>query len=153
MSRIDTQDVKGWLSTTKMPIGDLDVDLLDQLEDEVLLRLNGIYDTAGWTTPDNTPRTIKTIMAKLYAAWYYDKTYAEDGEGVTEFGDKLRANAAALLSGLVSGDLTLPGYPNLTSGGTPGFYPNDESSSFEPGELDESDLSTGPATFSMGITF
>jgi|SRR5687767_14843390 len=153
MSRIDIQDVKGWLSTTKLPIGNLDTDLLDQLEDEVLIRLNGIYTVTTWIDQGTTPRTVKTIIAKLYAAWYFDKTYSEDGEGTTPYGDKLRANAMSLLQGLVDGTLTLPGLEPLTSGGTPGFYPTDISSSYEPGELDPEDFSTGPAAFSMGHTF
>jgi hypothetical protein len=150
MSRITIQQVKGWLSVTKVPIGNLDTDLLDELENEVLIRLAVAYDVTAWTSITTTPPIVRTIIAKMYAAWFYDKTYSEDGEGVTEYGDKLRANAEMLISGLSDGTLQIPGETPLTSGGAPGFYPTDESSAMEP---ESDDMSLGPAAFSMGVTF
>ena len=152
MSRITLQMAKGWAETTKFNIGELDTDLLDQIETEVLSAVASQYDTSLWVDELTTPRLVRTAIAKMYVSWTYNKAYSED-EGVSnEYANRLQANADKIVSGIVDGTLTLDdAVPINTDGaGQPAFYPDDASSAQCP---TWDDPSLGPATFSMGLKF
>jgi hypothetical protein len=151
MAYITIADVNAWLDSTKFPNLQLDPDFQPQIEEEVIARIRSTYDTSTWTTPDTTPRLVRTAIAKLYAAWTYNKAYSEDNNDTNNYATRLTANAERLISGIVDGTIELP-LPAVPSGATFGvsFYPTDLSSEME---STPDDPSLGPAAFSMGLKF
>lgn len=150
MALITPTDAQGWAEPTKLSVSTLNVSLLEQLESEILARINSSYDTTVWTTPANTPNVIKTIIAKMYVAWFYDRQYSENQDQGNDYAAMLRANAEMLIEGLVDGTITIPGVTPIGSGAGASFYPNDLSSASTP---TFEDPSLGPAKFSMGKVF
>jgi hypothetical protein len=150
MPLITPNDAQGWAESTKLVVSSLDASLLEQIESEIIARLNSIYNTTAWTTPNTTPRVVKTIIAKTYVAWFYDRQYSENQEQGNDYAAMLRQNAEMLMSGLIDGTIDIPGETPQGAGSGPSFYPNDASSAMEP-TFD--DPSLGPAKFSMGKMF
>lgn len=151
MSLILIADARAWAEQTKMGAATqtLNVDLLSQIESEVLATLSSSVDTTTWTSDTNTPPLVKTVIARLYISWLIDKHYSED-EDLNAYAGRLAAGAHALLAGIVSGDVEIPGVVNSLGSGQPSFYPNDASSSQR---ATYDDPSLGPAKFSMGSIF
>jgi hypothetical protein len=150
MARITPSDAQGWGERTKLDLSNLDASLLNQLESEVIGRLNSAYDTALWVDELTTPTLVKTIISKLYVAWFYDRQYSENQDEGNDYAALLRANAEMLMTGLLDGTIDIPGTPQVGSGLGAIYYPNDVSSAMEP---TEDDPSLGPAKFSMGKVF
>ena len=150
MARITPDDAQGWGESTKLDLSTLDASLLNQLEEEVLSRLNSVYITSSWLDSNTTPSLVKVIISKLYVAWFYDRAYSENQVEGNDYAVMLRANAEMLMSGLIDGTIDIPGVPVAGSGLGPAFYPNDASSAMVP---TPEDPSLGPAYFSMGKTF
>jgi hypothetical protein len=149
MAHITGLNAQAWAEGTKLTISTLDASLEDQLAEEVIRRLDSGFDVTGWTNDTTTPKLVKVIIAKLYVAWVYDRTYSEDIEQGSNYADRLKANAEALMLGLLDGTIELPG-ADTTTFGEAAFYPTDASSAQEP---TTDDLSLGPAAFSMGMRF
>jgi hypothetical protein len=151
MARITSADAQGWGERTKLNLGALDTDLLDQIESEVLARIHSVYDTSLWTTPSNTPRLIRTIIAKMYVSWFYNRQYSENQIDTNDYATRLANNAEMLITGILDGTIEIPD-PGVTptTSQVASFYPNDASSAQEP-TID--DPSLGPAKFSMGKVF
>lgn len=163
MARISVDDVKAWVESTKLDPQALDLDHLDQLETEVLARINSVYDTSTWIDKASTPRLIQTIIAKTYTGWLYDKYYSENQSAPNQYSQLVKQNAENLILGILDGTIEIPGLPP-DNPAAPTFYPNDASSAIAPdnGSYDPNtglltpivgDTSTGPAKFSMGKTF
>jgi hypothetical protein len=148
VARITVAMARAWAEGTKLVIDALDLDLLDHIENEVVARLNSIENTSTWIDSATTPPLVRTIITKLYVAWIYDRQYSEDIEEGSNYAERLRANAEALMLGLLDGTIELPGSTSETE--SPIFYPTDASSAQEP---TFEDPSLGPATFSMGLRF
>lgn len=148
MPRINVDDVRAWVESTKLDPQALDLFLLQQLEEEVLAKLAIVYDTSGWTNEGNTPKLVKVIIAKTYAGWFYDKLYSENQSEPNEYAQMLKDNAKMLIMGIVDRTVEIPGA--TTSSAEASFYPNDASSALEP-TFD--DPSLGPAKFSLGRVF
>lgn len=153
MARVTQLAVKAWTENTKMGnaagVVSLDTELLAQLEEEVIARLNGAgYNTSTWLDSNTTPTIVRTAIAKLYVSWLIDRQYSED-EDLNAYAGRLAANAEQVIEGLVAGTLTIPGSPDGEVG-QPSFYPNDDSSAATP---TWEDTSLGPAKFSMGQVF
>jgi len=149
MARITQPEAAAWGEPSKMGVAlaALDNALLNQLEGEIIARIEGFgYDVSTWTDSSNTPAIVKTIITKTYVSWIYDRTYSED-EDANVYAARLMANAESLMLGLQTGDIPLPGVPEV---GMPSFYPNDASSAQRPTSQDPS---LGPAAFSMGQVF
>jgi len=149
-AHITPADAKGWAETTKLDLSTLDVSLLDQIESEVLARISSAYDITVWIDPATTPKLIKTIISKMYVAWFYDRQYSENQDQGNDYAAMLRTNAEMLIVGLVDGTITIPGVISIGSGGGPAYYPSDASSALLP---TFEDPSLGPAKFSMGKSF
>jgi hypothetical protein len=151
MALITVQDARGWVETSKFPISDLDDDLLVQVTEEVIGRIRSAYDTAPWTSPDTTPRLVRTAIAKTYVAWLYTRAYSED-QDASAYSSRILANAERLITGILDGTIELPNVPPATTTQTlgPAYYPSDLSSALEP---TDDDPSLGPAVFSMGMKF
>jgi hypothetical protein len=150
MAHITKEQAQAWAEGTKLTITALDQELESQLADEVVTQLfSAGIDTSTWLTAATTPSLVRTIIAKLYVAWVYDRAYSEDIEEGSNYAVRLKENAAALIAGLVAGDLVLPEQPTEVAG-EPIFYPNDASSSQA---ATSEDPSLGPAAFSMGMRF
>lgn len=152
MSRITVQNARGWVRSSKMSVGDLDTDLLDQVEAEVLGRIAATYDTSTWVDASTTPQLVRVVIAKSYVVALYNKAYSEDENDISAYAVWLQRNAEMLITGIVDGTIDLPGVnPSDTFAGQPEFYPNDVSSSYEPGTWGDGSL--GDAKFSMGRVF
>ena len=150
MANITVGQAQAWAEGTKLNVAALDVELEGHLATEVIVQLQSAgYDVSTWIDAASTPKLVRTIISKLYVAWIYDRQYSEDitAEG-SEYSMRLRANAEALLTGLVSGIIELDSVTAVA--GEPIFYPTDASSAQEP---TEDDPSLGPAAFSMGMRF
>lgn len=153
MARVTQLQVKSWTENTKMGnavgIVSLDTELLTQIEDELLARLQGAgYDTTTWLDANTTPSTIRTAIAKKYVSWIIDRQYSED-EDLNAYAARLDANAESIMTGLVDGTIVIPGTPEVSIS-QPSFYPNDASSASKP---TYDDTSLGPSKFSMGQIF
>lgn len=149
MALITAADAQGWGERTKLDLSTLDTDLLDQIESEVLARINSVYDTSLWISPATTPRLIRTIISKMYVSWFYDRQYSENQDEGNDYAALLRSNAEMLITGLLDGTIEIPGTTATTSQ-IASFYPNDASSAQQP---TADDMSLGPAKFSMGRPF
>lgn len=155
MARVALEEVKALLEPTKLDIKSLDTDLLTHVETEILARLSIQVDSAtiaSWVDPSTTPDLIRTIIAKKYGAWVYQRQYSEDvGTTDNTYADKLDANAEMLISGILDGSITIIGYTQDIT--TITFYPTDASSTTDAALLSPDDTSLGPASFSMGSVF
>jgi len=149
MARITVQQAQAWSEKTKLPITDLDTDLLTQVENQVLGMLAGGFDTSTWLDSSTTPPIVQQILSMLYVSWFYNRQYSEDQEHVNVYATLLRAEAESLIQGLLDGSITMPGQPESTES-APSFYPTDASSAQQP-TFD--DMSLGDAKFSMGRLF
>lgn len=149
MALISLEDVRAWVESTKISPAALDLDHLDQIEGEILARINSVYDVSLWTTRATTPKLIQVIIAKTYAGWLYDKYYSENQGQPNQYARLVKQNAETLIKGITDGTIELPGEPALNSQGA-SFYPTDASSAMEP-TFD--DMSLGPAKFSLGRIF
>ena len=148
MPRIVKEEAQAWAEGTKLRVSSLDLNLLAHIEAEIIGRLQSAFDTSTWLNNTSTPDLIRTIIAKTYICWLYDRQYSEDIEAGNNYADRLKANAELLMTGLLNGTIDLPGVPPIT--GSPVFYPTDASSAQDP-TFD--DPSLGPAAFSMGMRF
>lgn len=162
--RISVDDVRAWVENSKLSPEALDVDYLSQIEEEVLARINSVYNVATWLDKPSTPRLIQVIIAKFYTGWLYDKFYSENQNQPSQYAQLVKNNAEMLVQGILTGIITIPGLPpdNPVS---PVFYPNDFSSSINPetgffnpavglaNSVVPGDTSVGPAKFSMGRVF
>jgi len=149
MARITVHQAQAWSEKTKLPITDLDTDLLTQVENQVLGMLAGGFDTSTWLDSSTTPPIVQQILSMLYVSWFYNRQYSEDQEHVNVYATLLRAEAESLIQGLLDGSITMPGQPESTES-APTFYPTDASSAQQP-TFD--DMSLGDASFSMGRLF
>lgn len=149
MVRITASEAQGWGERTKLNLSTLDTDLCQQVEEEVLARIGGVYDTSTWVDAVTTPRLVRVIIAKTYVAWFYDRQYSEDQTSGNDYAAMLRANAELLITGILDGTIDIPGMES-ESGAVAAFYPNDASSAQQP---TSEDPSLGPAKFSMGKRF
>lgn len=149
MPHITVPQAQAWAEGTKLTIAALDTELEDQLAEEVIRRLQSAsIDTSLWVNDATTPKLVRVIIAKLYVAWVYDRQYSEDIEQGSNYADRLKANAEALILGLIDGTIELDPVTNVV--GEPVFYPTDASSALL---ATPDDLSLGPAAFSMGMRF
>jgi len=149
MARIVVADAQAWLDGTKLTIATLEPALLAQVESQIVSSLDNAFDITGWVDDTTTPAIVKTIIAMNYVAWLYDRSYSEDQEQGNDYAALLRAQAAALLAGLVDGSIVIPGQETENIG-TPEFFPTDASSVLAPTDLEPS---LGPASFNMWGVF
>ena len=149
MARITPNEAQAWGEQTKLNLSTLDTYLLASIEEEVLTRIQPVYDTVGWVDPSTTPRLVRVIIAKMYVSWFYDRQYSENQSEGNDYAAMLRQNAEMLIVGITDGTIEIPGEPSSAIQ-QPSFYPNDASSALSP-TFD--DPSLGPAKFSMGGIF
>jgi hypothetical protein len=155
MARVTVRELQAWAETTKLrfetTLPQSQADLLEQIEEEVLLRVDSTaYDTSGWTDSTTTPRIVRVAIAKLFVAWAYRRQYSEDlGDSDASYAAQLEANAETIIQGIIDGTIEIPGEP-VSNAGAPVFYPTDDSSMSEP---TWDDPSLGPAKFSMNSVF
>lgn len=147
MARVVVEEVRAWGERTKLNIETLDNYMLDQIETEILQRLQAQIDTSTWIDPASTPALIRSIISRKYFAAVYFRAYSED-DGTTEntYATKLDATAEMLISGIMDGSIIVEGV--TTDVTTISFYPTDSSSAMT-STID--DPSLGPAFFSMSM--
>jgi len=152
--RVTLEEVRALAERTKLAITTLDTELLNSFEDEIIQRLAAQIDAATlatWTTPDTTPKLVRTIISRKYFAWFYFRQYSEDiGTNENTYALKLDASAEMLIAGILDGTIIIPGITTDIS--TITFYPTDASTATDPKDV-PSDPSVGPAAFSMTTTF
>lgn len=155
MARVTAAEVQGWLDGAKITISTLDTELIANIEEETLARLNAIYDVSVWTNNSNTPKIIRTVISKYYASWLIDRFYSENSiENTSVYAKRLCDNADMVMTGIIEGQITVsdsggttvvPDVPRTAS-----FFPTDSSSSQTP-TFD--DPSLGGPYFSLGRAF
>lgn len=151
--RITQAEAQAWVEATKFTIPDITTspnsDLLAEIEEEVIARVNSAYDTSTWVDATSTPKLVRVAIAKKFVAWAYRRAYSESlGEVDATYSMLLDVNAETIIQGIVDGSIEIPNIPVVI--GEPIFYPNDTSSAMEPTVADPS---LGPSKFSMGQVF
>jgi hypothetical protein len=153
MAHFTVGEVNALTEATKLNITQVDPDLEDEASAEVIGRLATVFDTSGWADETTTPKLVRKVMAMLYVAYLYNKTYAESEEGVDTYAATLLRRAQLILDGIQSGVYILVDDPDASdTPGQPVFYPTDDSSALDPRDFPD-DTSVGPAKFSMGMVF
>jgi len=148
---IAASDAQAWLEKTKTNINNtLDTDLVTEVQEMILRKLDGTFDLSSCVDPGTTPELLRTIIAMEYASRYYARAYSEDNDQTNRYALTLKTDAEALINGILGGSISLPGVPPLSDPGSPLFYPTDQSSAMCP---THDDPSLGPAAFSMGKVF
>lgn len=154
MSRVTTSEIQAWLEPTKLSITAPNLDLLEHMEEEVLVRISTAYDVSGWTDVSSTPKIVRTIISKLYASFFIDRAYSENQEENNDYAQKLKDNAEMLITGIVGGLIPIPDVPGGNGGNTTvdraAFYPTDSSSAQKP---TSDNPSLGGPYFSLGKSF
>lgn len=136
---ITPADVNYWLENTKLTVADpLDAGVEAFATSKVIGRLAGAFETTTWVDPSTTPQLVKQLIAMLYAAATYRKSYSEDleGDGVgLNWAEWLEQSVEGYLNMVFTGEITLTD-PEIditgTNVGLPSFYPTDLSSVTEP---------------------
>jgi hypothetical protein len=149
MANVTFQEAQAWAERTKLDLGAaLEGELETQLSTQVLSRVATAYDVSGWTTPETTPQLVRSVIAMLYVAVIYARTYSDntDGDSYSTF---LRSSAESIIQNIVDGITILPEDPTADLS-EPVFYPTDISSASCP---TPEDMSLGGAKFSMGTVF
>ncbi len=110
----------------------METELIAHLETEILARLNSVYDTSTWVDSTTTPKLVRTIISKTYASFYIDRWYSEDQEEGNDYAARLMQNAEMLITGIIDGNIEIPGegVPDTPRG--PSFFPTDASSALTP---------------------
>lgn len=155
MPHILVGEAQAWLNDNKLDLGASfttdQTELEDQISTQVLSRLDSRFDVSTWTDNSNTPALVRTIIAMLFVAWYYDQVYSDDEEA-NAYAALLRQYAEANIEAILNGSQVLVEVdPDTTADlGLPAFFPNDLSSSQEPTTENPSD---GGPSFLMGQVF
>jgi hypothetical protein len=146
MSHITVANAQAWTEKTKLDLGaTLDGELEDQLSLQVLAKVAGTVDTSTWVDQSTTPRIIKSVIAMLYAATWYRRTYSEESDTPT-YADILQGMAENLLEGILAGTVDIVEITTDDTISEAQSYPTDTSSALSP-TVD--DPSLGPNAFSM----
>lgn len=153
MARITLVEAQAWVEATKFTISSIstspNVDLLAEIEEEIIARVNSAYDTSTWVDETSTPKIVRVAIAKKFVAWAYRRAYSESlPDSDAAYSTLLDVNAEIIIQGIVDGSIEIPGIPVVI--GEPAFYPTDASSAQEPTVADPS---LGPSKFSMGQVF
>jgi hypothetical protein len=151
VSIITLGEAQAWAEDTKLHFDNLDPSLLAQVSSQVKSRISSTLDVSGWIDNTNTPDLVRNIIAMQYVSWYYSRTYSEDASSSNDYALRLLAMAEELLTGIISGIITLPEVPvSSVPTDRPTFYPTDLSSAQEP---TFEDPSLGGARFTLGQIF
>jgi len=151
MARITLVDANAWSEKTKLEVVEFDDALLSQVETQVLSALaNSGYTISTWVDATTTPPLVKSVIAMLYYAWFYDRSYSEDVGAENNYANQLREIAAVNVAGIVDGTFVLDGLVTTGGASDPSFYPNDNSSLLD---ATDDDPSLGGPMFSMGRSF
>lgn len=128
MAVISVEEANAWADKSKLILDALDTELVVSVTDQVFARISPVYDTTSWSTPLNTPSIVRKIIAMLYVAWVYERTYSEDG-GQNTYSMRLFEQAYGILDGVADGtlaieDVNLPGLTTVQID-APGYYPSE----------------------------
>lgn len=154
-------EAKAFLESTKLDLTSIEDSLADQMALQVLPKLATVYDTSAWIDTASTPALVRSLIAMLYVAEVYDRTYSDNSDDTTSnYAFLLRRTVQANIAGLLNGSIVLPEFPDVSTGiDTPLFFPTDASSLANKGAGCEGSLGTlddpanTDASFSMGLTF
>lgn len=149
MAYVTIEKVQGWLQTTKY---DVSVDHVDPTQeataaDTVIPILEQRYNTSTWADDATTPPMVIRIIAMLVASFVLRKAVSQD-DGIASYCDWLESRANALVEGIVTGAIDLPGVdpdPDSPLGGSTEFYPDQTAT-----DLWESDTGGNPFLTSDG---
>ena len=103
---IGIEEANAWADKSKLILDALDTELVDSVTVQVFGRISPVYETASWINPLTTPPIVRKIIAMLYVAWLYERTYSEDGSQ-NVYSIRLFEQAYTLLDALVAGDLLI----------------------------------------------
>lgn len=153
MGHITVAEVQSWLEETKLTLTSISTEREAQIAAQVIARVVSAYPEAAptWIDEATTPRLIRSIIAMMYAGWYYDTQYSENPDDNT-YADRLRKAADDLIAGIIAGTIDITEVEGLPTIGQPVFYPTDASSAPDAKPTLE-DPSAGPPMFSIGKVF
>lgn len=133
MAFVNDADVQIHLPVDKLQVEEVPDDLARAKEDaERIIRgyLAGVVDSAVlalWIDPDSTPEIIRAIAGRLTAARLYRLRFSEQSLDDPEYAQNLYNEAMALLQGIISGQIDVPGVDEGTDFDDTWFEPNDAS--------------------------
>jgi hypothetical protein len=161
MAHFAPHEGNAFLEGTKLSLSTVESDLDSTCALQILPRLQIAYDTSSWTDESTTPTLIRSLIAMLYVASVYDRTYSDNTDpSLSNYARSLRRIVEANITGLLNGTIVLPEQPDVADVlGTPLFFPNDASSQLgkaadcEGGMGTLDDPSNTDASFSMGSVF
>jgi hypothetical protein len=119
------QAAQQWLQRTKYQVVDIDDEIDDLAANAVITALTRRYDTTTWVDTASTPPLAVNLINMLYASYWLRRSTSED-DGAATYCDWLDKRADAMIKGLTSGNLDLPGVdPDEDSAdvGVPEFWP------------------------------
>lgn len=153
MGHIGIAEVQAWLEPTKLTLTSIEASREAQIAAQVIARVVSVYPDAAptWIDEATTPTLIRSVIAMMYAGWYYDTQYSENPED-NAYADRLRKAADDLIAGIIAGSIDIVEVPGPPPTSGPVFYPTDASSAPDAYPTFD-DPSAGPAAFSMGKVF
>lgn len=111
---VSLEQINQFLAEDKLSI-DMHADVQDletTAASEIVGKLSKKFETTGWDTlqdPDERPPLVVSTIGMLTAGYAYNRLYAEDNAQGQTYGDKLKAEARALVEQLLNEDIPLTG--------------------------------------------
>lgn len=124
-----TEQTQQWIDETKLPIGTLDVGLIETATQMVMSRVSRVYNVTGWIdsgppmSPDQEacPSLVQKVISLLIASWLYARAYSEASDEVeNKYASRLESMAEDLTAGIEGGIISLTDANPVT------FIPADE---------------------------
>lgn len=153
MAYLTPQNVQAWLQSTKYEITVVNTDFEAASRLKAFGKLEQRYDTSVWTDNTNTPGLVLSAISMMVAAAELRRIVSEE-DGLASHAQWLEDRAMAIIEGIVSGAIELPGVdpdPASTLGGGPLFFPNDVAT--EAAKVWEWDPVGAPRAFAMNERF
>lgn len=99
--------VNAWTDKDRLNLTSLDAELESQIASQVIAQASQAFDTSLWTSANNTPTLIKSVMAMIYAGRMYQNRNIDSVDDLTFYGSKLIQDANALLDNIIGGLIVL----------------------------------------------
>lgn len=109
MATITTDMANAWVDKSKLTIPAIDSMLESQIVAQVFSKLGVKYDTTLWTSTENTPSLVQSVVSMIYAGMTYIQAFAIDYTSNSSdlYGNQLIADANKIIDSVVSGQVAL----------------------------------------------
>lgn len=151
MPHITVDEANAWLEPTKLTLTTptfsepTSLALEESAVELIFSRLRLYTDTTIWTDEEDTPDLIRKLIAMMYVAYTYDKTYSDNADD-NAYANRLRRAVDLAIEGIIEGTYQIEGV-DIPTIGPPEFFPTDASSA-NPASIDSP--SDGGPYFLMG---